>query len=384
MKITMRDGTGSRSFKYVAEDMDRHGNVRVYLRRRGQKIRLRETPGTPEFDDEYREALSGNSKILEVRTPAPRETLRWLVERYYESPEFKKLAESTRAVRRRILDAICEKYGRLPFARLESKHVREKIRNPKQDYPAAANNHVRALSVVFSWAIEEDLADTNPCRDVSRLKLTNPDGWHTWTPEEVEQYAAHHPIGSKAYKALAIGLFSGVRRSDAVQLGKQMERPGDEDAPHGYLHFTEAKNRARKPKHREIPIIAELRAALDACPSGHLNYLVTEYSKPFTPAGFGNRFGKWCDEAGLSHCSFHGLRKAGATIAANNGATEHQLMAIFAWESPKQAAAYTKKANRKRLANAAMHLLVPEHRMDKAVPLSEGVTRSGTNRSKKA
>jgi hypothetical protein len=30
-------------------------------------------------------------------------------------------------------------------------------------------------------------------------------------------------------------------------------------------------------------------------------------------------------------CTAHGLRKAGATIAANNGATAHQLMAATAW-----------------------------------------------------
>jgi hypothetical protein len=56
------------------------------------------------------------------------------------------------------------------------------------------------------------------------------------------------------------------------------------------------------------------------------------------------------------------LRKAGATIAADNGATEHQLMAIYGWESPKQAAIYTRKANRKKLAGEAMHLIVPAAR----------------------
>ena len=50
----------------------------------------------------------------------------------------------------------------------------------------------------------------------------------------------------------------------------------------------------------------------------------------------------------------------GATIAADNRATEHQLMAIFEWDSPKQAALYTRKANRKRLAAEAMHLLIPD------------------------
>ncbi|MGZ6244109.1 MAG: hypothetical protein ACXWN9_16200, partial [Candidatus Binataceae bacterium] len=44
------------------------------------------------------------------------------------------------------------------------------------------------------------------------------------------------------------------------------------------------------------------------------------------------------------------------------GATEFELMALFGWESPKEAARYTKKANRKRMAARAIHLLKPDKR----------------------
>jgi hypothetical protein len=51
------------------------------------------------------------------------------------------------------------------------------------------------------------------------------------------------------------------------------------------------------------------------------------------------------------------LRKAGATIAANNGASAHQLMPIFGWDTIKEAEKYTGKADQRRLAESAMHLL---------------------------
>jgi hypothetical protein len=51
------------------------------------------------------------------------------------------------------------------------------------------------------------------------------------------------------------------------------------------------------------------------------------------------------------------LRKAGATIAAENGATAHQLMAIFGWDTLKHAEVHTKAANQKRLAENSMHLI---------------------------
>lgn len=41
-------------------------------------------------------------------------------------------------------------------------------------------------------------------------------------------------------------------------------------------------------------------------------FLVGAFQRPFSANGFGNRFRKWCDEAGLRHCSAHGLRKAAA------------------------------------------------------------------------
>ncbi|MFZ3326332.1 MAG: tyrosine-type recombinase/integrase [Methylocella sp.] len=106
----------------------------------------------------------------------------------------------------------------------------------------------------------------------------------------------------------------------------------------------------------------ELQAAIDAGPCGNLTFLVTAHGKPFTTAGFGNRMRKWCDAAGLKDCSAHGLRKAGACIAAENGATEAQLMAIFGWSDPDMAVLYTKKARQKRIAGDAMRLLVRKER----------------------
>jgi hypothetical protein len=42
---------------------------------------------------------------------------------------------------------------------------------------------------------------------------------------------------------------------------------------------------------------------------------------------------------------------------ANEGATEHQLMAWFGWTSIREAERYTRKANRKRLAESAGKLI---------------------------
>ena len=52
--------------------------------------------------------------------------------------------------------------------------------------------------------------------------------------------------------------------------------------------------------------------------------------------------------------SAHGVRKAAATRAAENGATERELEAIFGWSGGRMATLYAKSANRTRLAAGAI------------------------------
>src|ERR1700732_4252523 len=102
MKIRLRDGTGSRIYRFLTEDVDRHGNVRIYFRRKGQpKIRLTETPGTQAFDKEYLRAFQGELAPPQHSTrrgAAAPGTMRWLCEQYYTSAAFLGLGDSTQNV----------------------------------------------------------------------------------------------------------------------------------------------------------------------------------------------------------------------------------------------------------------------------------------------
>jgi integrase len=200
--------------------------------------------------------------------------------------------------------------------------------------------------------VRKKFAPFNPARDVPYIK-TGSTGYHTWSVEEVRQFEECHPIGTKARLALALLMFTGQRRSDIIRFGKQ-------HAKGGKLTFTQHKGRNRKPKKLILPVLPALRSVIDASPCGELTFLVNDLGRPFSDAGFGNKFRNWCDQAGLRHCSAHGVRKAGATIAANNGATSRQLMAIFGWDSIRMAEQYTRRADQQRLADDAMHLIEPK------------------------
>jgi integrase len=375
MKVRLLDNTGIRLYRYLVEDVDRHGKVRIYFRRKGQaKILLKERPGTAAFEAEYQLAFRGKLKPASTsqHTLATPQTMRWLCEQYYASAAFQSLAPSTRKVRRGILEAICERpiegerAGDLPFAEMEPRHV-AKLRDEKAAFPEAANNVVKVLRQLFTWAClpEYDYATKNPARDVARLRSTNPDGIRAWSEADAARYEARHPIGTKARLAFDLLLYTGVRRSDVVKLGPQMERWFTETLPDGRtveaqkLIFTETKGRGQIVKTHALPILPPLRQSIEATKNqtGHLVYLVTAFGQPHSVKGFGNWFKTRCRQAGLDGLSAHGLRKLAAQRCAEAGATEHQLMALFGWTNPQQAAVYTKKANRVTLEAAAAALL---------------------------
>ena len=56
--------------KYVVEDTDRHGNVRLYLRKDGRKLRLRGPLGCPDFWTDYHAALANPAPELKAKPGA--------------------------------------------------------------------------------------------------------------------------------------------------------------------------------------------------------------------------------------------------------------------------------------------------------------------------
>jgi integrase len=291
-------------------------------------------------------------------------TWRWICVRYFaECVDYLRLDERTKRVRRGILEATFDEpiapgspklFGDFPLSKMTADAI-EVLRDRKLAAPEGANNRVKAIRAVFKWAVRKRGPDGNPlapnnlARDVPYLKSNNPSGYHTWTLDEVHQFEERYPIGTKARLALALLLFTGQRRSDITRLGRQHIQDGR-------LTFTQFKGRNRKPKRLTLPVLPSLQKIIGASPCGAMTFLVNELGRPFTDAGFGNWFRDRCVEAGVSGRA-HGLRKAGATIAANNGATAHQLMAIFGWDTLKMAEAYTRAADQQRLAQSAMHML---------------------------
>jgi integrase len=330
---------------YVQREVSRHGKVVWYFRRgEGKRLRLNAEYDSPEFLADYERALA-NTLDRPIAPKSGKGTVAWLIERYQDSLAFTKLAESTQAARRNILKGVAKTAGAIPIKQVTRKAIAEG-RDRRSATPAAAVNFVKVMSALFKWAVDAGLAAENPAAQVEH-KAIKTDGHHSWTVDEVKAYIARHPVGTRARLAMDILLFTGMRGSDAVLFGRQHVRDG-------VIRYRSLKTKVDV----ELPLLAPLKASIDATPTGDLAFLVTEWGRPFESAkSFQNWFGKRCVEAGVPGRA-HGLRKAGATIAAEQGASDQQLMAMWGWLSPDQAGIYTRRAQRGKLAAAAGKMLL--------------------------
>ena len=153
-----------------------------------------------------------------------------------------------------------------------------------------------------------------------------------------------------AYLAFIIMSCTGVRRSDLITLGK----PNIRDDRLVIDNIEKNNELLNVPIH---PLLATELARV----KGRFMFMVTEYGKPFaSSASFGNWFRDRCNEARLQDCSAHGLRKLIATRLAEAGASENAISAILAWRDNRQAAHYTKTANKKKLADLGMKQLAKD------------------------
>jgi len=327
---------------YLLRETNRHGKTVWYVRKGdGPRIRIRGEFGSMEFMAAYEAAVTG--RPVPGKTKAAAGSLRWLVDRYRDSTAWATLSPATRRQRENILRPILEKSGHQPFAKIKRTEI-VAGRDRRRETPAQARHFLDTMRGLFRWALDADLVEEDPTDGV-KAPTTKGAGFPVWTDSDLDAFEKKWPLGTRQRLAYALLLYTGLRRGDAVRVGRQHVRDG-------VLRIKTEKTGIDV----AIPILPDLAAAIDAGPTGDLSYIVGEKGAPMTKESFGNWFSEICREAGVRK-SAHGLRKAGATRAANNGATVAQLEAIFGWRGGGMASLYTRSANREKLAKDAAHLM---------------------------
>lgn len=325
-------------------DPNRHGRPRWYVRIAGRKKRLEGLDARPPLaiTDEVLAAYNAARAALEGERRPLRGagTFAWLVEMYFRSAEFGRLAELTRRERRSVLGRLTDVHGHRLYADMEPRHV-ARLRDELEGEPA--RKRVKCLRYLFKWAIAAELVARNPAAGVALPRVAT-EGWTAWTPDDVLAFEARHPVGTRARLALALYQYTGARKSDVAAFGPANIRAGR-------IVWVQHKGRGIRPKRMSLPLVAPLRQVLDASPLGQVTFLETAYGKPFTIAGLGNWFRARCDEAGLDGLSAHGIRKGMGTLLAERECSTHEIMSILG-VTLQMAEVYTRAAERSRMADS--------------------------------
>lgn len=293
---------------------------------------------------------------------------------YYRSSNFLDLKPSTQATYRREIDRWCEEHGKKRVTHLHRRHIRDQMAarfsgvalaeyerllakraTPKSNshgetrHPEAANNLLRVVRILCAFAVDDDPAwrADNPALGIRKFRMRG-DGFVAWTEADIAKYLKHWPTGSRQRLALLLLLYTGQRRGDVIQMGRQ--------------HLANDTIRVKQSKTGAqliIPLHPDLRLVLEKQPKDGLTFLSTQYGKPFKDgASFGNKFREWCDAAGLEGRSAHGLRKSAAVRLVEAGCTTKEVQAITGHASLREVERYTKAAEQEKLARQAIARLI--------------------------
>jgi integrase len=331
--------------RYLHRQVTRHGKVIWVVRKgaRGKKIRIRGEYGSAQFWAAYDVAMAGGDGTSSKPITAARGTLEWLWMLYMQSNTWTALKPSTWKQRENVMVHVLKSAGTHPLSVITKSAIMDGI-DRRAATPFQAKHFLSNMRSLFEWALSKDLVSTDPTAGVKVAKPKT-DGFPVWTEGDIEKFEKRWPVGTRERVMLDVFLYTGLRRGDAALLGKQHVR-------NGVIEIDTEKNGKRV----TIPILPVLQKTLSTGPVGELAFIATHDGQPMTKESLGNAFADACRAAGIKK-SAHGLRKAAATHAANNGATESQLDAIFGWTGGKMAALYTKEANRRKLAADAVSKL---------------------------
>jgi integrase len=355
---------------HLHREITRHGKAVWYVRvGKGQRIRLRAEFGSPDFETEYQAALTGAPRPRVKGAPAVG-SLAWLIARYRETTAWTKLALATRGQRENIFRHVLETAGDKPFAKIDSAAI-VAGRDRRAGTPAQARNFLDAMRGLFRWAKEAGLVKVDPTEGVRNPKRKKGPGFRPWTEDDMAAYDRRWPLGTKERVWRDVIAYTGLRRGDLVRIGRQHVRNGVATLRTEKGGFTVTVT---------LPILPILQDTLDAGPCGDMTFIVGAEGGPLTKESFGNAFRKASRAAGVPG-SAHGIRKLAATRAAEKGATEHELDAIFGWTGGAMARHYTRQARRAHLSMQAMHKLAANDSAT-SIPATDDVVRAVGGKAK--
>jgi integrase len=332
--------------KYI-DAIPAKGRVYYYFRHKGRRVRMNSVLGTPEWHVEYAQhlaSLKATSGPRVVAAPQPG-TLKALVHEYRQSPDYRKMVPKSQRDYARMIDHLEPLFAFRPID-VKRWHV-IKLRNliAGRSGDRTGDLFVAVCSAIFRVGLDLNYGlEINPCHDIKKLR-DDVDSYEPWTAEAVTAFEASEPP-EHILTAYMLGRYTSLRLADVLTLSRNRWDGSGFDTSH-------SKNSAQA----YIPAPAPLRSYLEKLPARGLLFVCDERGHAFKERHFSTLWRRHLDRIGLTDFHFHGLRHTAATALADKGASDQEIAAITGHKSASMVRRYTKKAEQKRLAKAAIKKL---------------------------
>ncbi|QEX18541.1 integrase [Hypericibacter terrae] len=341
------------------------GHVYYYHRATGE--RLQAEPGTAAFVAEVA-ALERRPEGVPVGQQPQARILGNLIAAYRGSPEFARLAASTREDYQHVFDYVKPLEGvAIPrFTAPFLYKMRDKaFARHKRRF---ANYVVQVIRLLFAWGIPRGWLKANPARDVPLIERPRdtPKANRAWSIAEYDAMVGRATGGLRI--AIMLGFWAGLTEGDIVRL----PRAGAYDRIAGFIDYRRRKTGVEA----SIHVAGELRAAIEQELARTLGpkakvtpatLVCNRWNRPFTESGIRSSFAKLrapllAEGKVKPGLTIHGLRHSISRDVIDAGGSVEEAAAVNAQTTDEMGNHYSRERNRQRLAKKAVGRIEKERK----------------------
>jgi len=270
-------------------------------------------------------------------------TVKHLVDKYYNSNDFKMLRSRTKKDYKYCLSIMIEDFGSVNFCELTSKQAKHAYERWVERGISLANHVCTVSSILFRYAIEMEYTHVNPFANIRRK--TPPQRKVVWTEDDVRQFL---DTAYGEFQWRSIGLIVHMAYEWCQRLGDMRLLEWDNiDLEEKKLYLEQSKRRAEV----TLPIEDDLHSMLvqQEQDFGFQRYVVPrttpvqgEYH-PYSMERLSKAGRAVMREAGLSdELRLMDLRRTGTTQMVEAGVPMGQIMSVTGHSNPQSVKPYMK------------------------------------------
>ena len=280
-------------------------------------------------------------------------TVKHLVDKYYNSNDFKMLRSRTKKDYQYFLSVMLDDFGSVKFCELTSKQAKHAYERWVERGISLANHVCTVSSILFRYAIEMEYAEVNPFANVRRK--TPPQRKVVWTEDDVRTFL---DTAYSEFQWRSIGLIVHMAYEWCQRLGDMRLLTWDNiDLEERKLYLEQSKRRAEV----TLPIQDDLLEMLTQQEQdfGFQQYVVPRTTpvhgqyEPYSMERLSKAGRAVMREAGLSdELRLMDLRRTGTTQMVEAGVSMGQIMSVTGHSNPQSVKPYMK--NTYASANSAL------------------------------